>query len=64
MLDVIEKRGDKIDYEKLSKRLGCPIVPISALKNKGIEKVMEKVRESVHCSFEVKNIYNKVLMKS
>ncbi|WP_050636787.1 ferrous iron transport protein B [Candidatus Stoquefichus sp. SB1] len=59
MLDVIEKRGDKIDYEKLSKRLGCPIVPISALKNKGIEKVMEKVRESVHCSFEVKNIYNK-----
>lgn len=59
MLDVIEKRGDKIDYEKLSKRLGCPIVPISALKNKGIEKVMEKVKESVHCSFEVKNIYNK-----
>jgi ferrous iron transport protein B len=59
MLDVIEKRGDEIDYERLSKRLGCPIVPISALKNKGIEKVMEKVRESVHCSFEVKNIYNK-----
>ena len=59
MLDVIEKRGDKIDYEKLSKRLGCPIVPISALKNKGIEKVMEKVKESVHCSFEIKNIYNK-----
>lgn len=61
MLDVIDKRGDKIDYVKLSNELECPIVPISALKNKGIEELMKKVKESVHKSFEAKNIYNKEL---
>ncbi|WP_028044795.1 ferrous iron transport protein B [Candidatus Stoquefichus massiliensis] len=58
MLDVIDKRGDKIDYVKLSKELGCPVVPISALKNRGIEELMETVVKSAQCSFETKNIYS------
>ena len=28
MVDVIEKRGDKINYKSLSKELGCPVVAI------------------------------------
>ncbi|MFR1169903.1 MAG: ferrous iron transport protein B, partial [Coprobacillus cateniformis] len=32
---------------------------ISALKNKGIDEVMAKVKESAHRSFEAKNIYDK-----
>ncbi len=35
MIDVVRKNGDKIDLEKLSKALGCPILEISALKNEG-----------------------------
>ena len=37
MMDVVRKRGDKIDIELLSRRLGCKFVEISALKLEGIE---------------------------
>lgn len=59
MLDVIEKRGDHIDYIRLAKELGCPILPISALKNKGIQEVMNRVKEIAYKPFKAKNIYNK-----
>ena len=58
MLDVIEKRGDHIHYEQLSKELGCPVVPISALKNKGIKELMNKVRSVSHHHCQAKNIYH------
>ena len=32
MMDIVEKNGDKIDIKELSKKLGCPIIEISALK--------------------------------
>ena len=41
MMDVVKKRGDKIDVEQLSRALGCPIVPISALKGEGIAEAAE-----------------------
>ncbi len=40
MMDILEKNGDTLNVKKLSKRLGCPVVPISALKNNGIEDLM------------------------
>ena len=42
MIDVLEKTGDKIDTAKLSKKLGCEVVEISALKGTGIEKAAAK----------------------
>ena len=42
MIDVVEKRGDKIDLGKLSEKLGCEAVEISALKGTGIVKAAEK----------------------
>lgn len=36
MMDVVEKNGDQIDIQKLAKELGCEVLTISALKNKGI----------------------------
>ena len=42
MMDVLEKTGDKIDTAKLSKKLGCEVVEISALKGTGIEKAAAK----------------------
>jgi ferrous iron transport protein B len=45
MMDIIEKNGDKIDINKLSKSLGCPVVEASALKGKGIKDAAEKAIE-------------------
>lgn len=57
MLDVIEKRKDTIDYKKLSEELGCPVLPISALKNTGIKELMAQVKKAVGTKFSAKNIY-------
>ena len=46
MMDVVEKNGDKVDVEKLSQKLGCPIVGISALRNRGTEALMEAVKQA------------------
>lgn len=42
MMDVVKKNGDKIDIEALSKKLGCHITEISALKGTGVNEAAEK----------------------
>lgn len=42
MMDVVEKNGDEIRIEKLSKKLGCEVVRISALKETGIKEAIQK----------------------
>lgn len=39
--DIIEKKGDKIDLKRLANRLGCPVVLISALKETGIDELIQ-----------------------
>ena len=58
MMDVVRKRGDKIDIEALSRALGCSIVEISALKGDGIMeaaeeaiRVAEAAKRPVHVFF-------------
>ncbi len=46
MADLVEKNGDKIDTAALSKSLGCPVVMISALKNRGIDELFDEVRRA------------------
>lgn len=41
MIDVVEKYGDKIDVQKLSKELGCKVVETSAVKSKGIKQLID-----------------------
>lgn len=41
MMDEVSKRGQKIDAKKLSKELGVPVIEISALKETGIDELME-----------------------
>lgn len=41
MLDVVKKNGDKIDIDCLSKKLGCCVVGISALKGTGVKNAVE-----------------------
>ncbi|MBQ3707578.1 MAG: ferrous iron transporter B, partial [Clostridia bacterium] len=41
MMDVVTKNGDKINMTELSRQIGCPVVPISALKGTGIDEAAE-----------------------
>ncbi len=41
MMDVVKKRGDKINTDELSRQLGCKVVEISALKGTGITEAAE-----------------------
>ena len=41
MVDLVKKKGDKIDVKELSRQLGCKIVEISALKGEGTEAAAE-----------------------
>ena len=45
MMDLVEKRGDKIDMEKMSLKLGCTVVPMSALNGNGCREIAEKAIE-------------------
>lgn len=45
MIDVVEKDKIKINIEELSRQLGCKIVPISALKGKGVAELVKTVKE-------------------
>lgn len=45
MIDVVRKKGDKIDISKLSSALGCPVVETSALKGEGGEAAVKKAAE-------------------
>lgn len=42
MMDVVAKSGDTINVSKLSEKLGCEVVEISALKGSGVTKAAEK----------------------
>lgn len=42
MMDIVQKNGDKIHIQKLSQKLGCEAVEISALKGTGIQAAAEK----------------------
>lgn len=45
MIDILEKSGDKVYADKLSEKLGCPVVEISALKGTGIKEAANKAVE-------------------
>lgn len=46
MMDLVEKNGDKIDVDRLSQELGCPIVEISALKSRNVDTVITEAVEA------------------
>ncbi len=46
MMDVVKKNGDRINTAELSRRLGCKVVEISALKGTGIMEAAEAAVEA------------------
>ncbi len=47
MKDVLEKRGEDIDEKTLEQRIGVPVVEISALKETGVDLLVERGLEAV-----------------
>lgn len=45
MIDVVRKDGTKIDVHKLEKKIGVPVIEISALKEENLDKLMEVAYE-------------------
>jgi len=43
MMDVAKKDGIQIDINSLSKKLGVPVVPISARRNEGIDELKKNI---------------------
>lgn len=43
MMDIVNKKGDKINTDELARQLACPVVEISALKGTGVEKAAQTV---------------------
>ncbi len=56
MADILNKRGLKIDVDKLSKELGTKVVQISALKETGIQELIKAIDENF--SIQKKKIYD------
>jgi ferrous iron transport protein B len=47
MMDLVAKRGDSFNADNLSKFFDCPVVEISALQEKNIEQLVERVEHQV-----------------
>lgn len=70
MIDVVEKRGDIINLDKISQILGCPVIKTSALKGTGTKEVALKAIEiaknktsnnfNMNFSQEVKSALNEI----
>ena len=41
MMDEVRNNGGTIDVQKMSEELGIPVIPISAVKNEGIDELMQ-----------------------
>lgn len=60
MIDVAKTKGMKIDYQKLSKKLGVTVIPISASKGIGIEEVKKLLKSGNFFSLYNENDYQYV----
>ena len=56
MMDQVEKSGMKVDAAKLSQAIGAPVVPISALRGKGVHDLMKQVEKSAEQGREENSI--------
>ncbi len=52
-MDEVEKRGDRIDVDRLSKELGVPVIPITARTGEGVEELMHTAHRQMHLGVTV-----------
>lgn len=56
MMDEVEAKGDQIDFAKLTKEFGVPVVPIQARNNKGLKELMEAAAHVAHSQQKPKKL--------
>ncbi|MDR0688907.1 MAG: ferrous iron transporter B [Spirochaetaceae bacterium] len=59
MIDVVEKAGDVINLEEMTKALGCKVLAVSALKGRGVREAAETaVRASVQAAGNIPCVFS------
>lgn len=60
MIDILEKKGDKIDYHLLSKLLSVAVIPMSANKHDKIESLMDSCLDIINqkASSKIQDVQN------
>jgi ferrous iron transport protein B len=46
MMDIAERRGQRVDADELARQLGVPVVPLVGHKGRGIEKLKRAIAEA------------------
>jgi len=47
-MDLLQERNLRIDVDKLSEQLGCPVIPVSAYYNKGIDQLKQHLPQMLN----------------
>ena len=64
MTDVLDKRGDTIDVRALERRIGIPVVEISALKETNVDLLIERALEAVKTARKGETVLKNSLLGS
>ncbi len=66
MTDLLKKRGEKINTEKLSENFGCPVVEISAAHSTGLDELIDTALAAVGADTrpQVKSYFSADIMRS
>ncbi len=65
MMDIAEQRGMKIDLKKLTQRVGCPVIAVSAHKNQGIKELkitLAKLPASAHLKQPARRVVDELML--
>ncbi len=52
-MDEVERHGDKLDLDRLSRTLGVPVIPITARSGKNIQELLQEAHRQMHAGFTV-----------
>ena len=59
MMDIVSSRGDSIDCRALSKKIGIPVMEISAVKGTGVREAIAAVKNQVgHSAPRMQNLFS------
>ena len=56
MCDLLKERGDVIDAKKLSSMLGAPVIEVSALRNRNLDKLMQQAVDAARDGVATKGV--------
>lgn len=50
MMDIVESRGEEIDFHRLPEMLGAPVIPVSAKRKTGLQILMHAAAHHIGCT--------------